>query len=77
MKKILVALAVLLVAAAGFYFVMEQKDTLEREEDSGRRSVTTVHKFAPFLATCIFSIPGVRDGCSGVKKNGKGLIPSV
>ncbi len=40
MKKILVALGFLVAAAAGFYLMMERKDTREREEDSSRRLMT-------------------------------------
>ncbi|MBD3869237.1 MAG: DUF4340 domain-containing protein [Acidobacteria bacterium] len=40
MRKILVALAILVAAAVGFYLVMERKDTRERQEDSNRRLLT-------------------------------------
>ena len=40
MKKILVALAILVAAATGFYLMTERKETQERLEDSNRRLLT-------------------------------------
>ena len=40
MKKILIALGVLVVAAVGYYLLMERQDTRVREEDSNRRLLT-------------------------------------